>query len=119
MKRPPPKSTLFPYTTLFRSHQRVRTVRLVGLDRHRHPRCAGSRASMSFDWTALSDKLGVDSLIRILNERMPRVGRTILRPPSIVVEPAPAGSELVRAPSGRFTTLVATGPGTGASNSAL
>src|SRR3712207_8223672 len=31
MIRRPPRSTLFPYTTLFRSHQRLREARVVGL----------------------------------------------------------------------------------------
>src|SRR5438034_2480772 len=36
MIRPPPRSTLFPYTTLFRSHARARAAR--GGDRPRWPR---------------------------------------------------------------------------------
>src|SRR3712207_7215993 len=39
MIRRPPRSTLFPYTTLFRSHAHLvlADLRLGGLPRHRHP----------------------------------------------------------------------------------
>src|SRR2546425_5312210 len=43
MIRRPPRSTLFPYTTLFRSHQRLQPVRLAAVgdddegDYHRQP----------------------------------------------------------------------------------
>src|SRR5438874_7132003 len=39
MRRPPPRSTLFPYTTLFRSHRRLwRKSPQSGADRARAPR---------------------------------------------------------------------------------
>src|SRR5690349_24599028 len=38
MIRRPPRSTLFPYTTLFRSHGRVQLHRHVGVDAQARPR---------------------------------------------------------------------------------
>src|SRR3712207_9015611 len=42
MIRRPPRSTLFPYTTLFRSHQRVDGERCLGAIPLHHGTCRGS-----------------------------------------------------------------------------
>src|SRR5690242_21508805 len=47
MLRPPPRSTLFPYTTLFRSHGDVRSRRRRDLSAIRHPQRAHHRRDPS------------------------------------------------------------------------
>src|SRR5947209_12534328 len=50
MIRLPPRSTLFPYTTLFRSHERPEEVRLVQLAHDVAARVAGQTGLEDLQW---------------------------------------------------------------------
>src|SRR5258708_10205421 len=53
MIRRPPRSTLFPYTTLFRSHEEY-PPRSMDLSRSRPSRCLAARCATVFFWWSLS-----------------------------------------------------------------
>src|SRR5688572_32005945 len=69
MIRPPPRSTLFPYTTLFRSAR-------FGPPRHRHVRAGVSRVAVTGERLRLEAKLQRRQL-RVFAERLRRnlIGR--------------------------------------------
>src|SRR5687767_15591954 len=63
MIRPPPRSTLFPYTTLFRSKERERDQDVIFERRAKHQRVSGRRRVQLLEKSA-AEKSAVDNRSR-------------------------------------------------------
>src|SRR5690554_7553757 len=91
MIRPPTRSTLFPYTTLFRSHEELIIRCLLNLDEVRHFRNFGDLAEKLADAPATIERVGLSH-------------RRSLCLPGLACHTAPASRRLIDRKSTRLNS---------------